>query len=357
MPKNGPGVATEATAAAMEGRGFYNRHSAMQAAGISLLLADWEDAVRNTVVDQGPLLIADYGSSQGRNSMAPMRIAIEELRHRVGKDRPIQIVHTDLPSNDFVALFTTLAEDPSSYLNGTANVFPSAIGRSYFAPIFPPSTVNLGWNTWTVHWMSGEIILAADHVFPGLSLLPTVLADVRKRQEEDWRAFLSSRSKEHKKGARLLSAFVGRDSDGTGWNWIGDHFWYAIEDLGRKGVLDKDEMLRMTVPANGRTLEQIREPFGDANHFEGLKIVKAEMLIVPDNVWKTYQDNHDKRLLGTTHANMIRAISGPVLANVLASRSDAGNVLDKIYSGLSERLASDPKVHEGRLALVVLEKS
>jgi hypothetical protein len=39
-------------------------------------------AVRNIVLDPGdePVVIADYGSSQGKNSLAPMRIAIRNLR-------------------------------------------------------------------------------------------------------------------------------------------------------------------------------------------------------------------------------------------------------------------------------------
>jgi hypothetical protein len=48
-----------------------------------------------------PIIIADYGSSQGRNSMTPMRIAVRSLRRRVGSYRPIFVFHVDLPSNDF----------------------------------------------------------------------------------------------------------------------------------------------------------------------------------------------------------------------------------------------------------------
>ena len=64
----------------MEGGGFYNRHSALQAAGIARLLPYLEQAARSVEIGDEPVVIADYGSSQGRNSMAPMRIAIEELR-------------------------------------------------------------------------------------------------------------------------------------------------------------------------------------------------------------------------------------------------------------------------------------
>jgi hypothetical protein len=91
------------------------------------------------------LVIVDYGSSQGRNSMAPMRMAIEELRCRTGTEAP-EVIHTDLPTNDFSSLFEALQAEPNSYLSGTFNIFPAAIGRSYFEPLLPPRRIHLGWN-------------------------------------------------------------------------------------------------------------------------------------------------------------------------------------------------------------------
>ncbi|HEY5410364.1 MAG TPA: hypothetical protein VIJ94_06525, partial [Caulobacteraceae bacterium] len=150
---------------AMEGGGFYNRNSNLQAAGIALALPLLETATDAIPVEgAAPLVVADYGCSQGRNSMRPMRLAIDTLRRRIGPDRPIEVIHTDLPSNDFTSLFTTLSEDPASYLAGQPRVFPSAIGRSYFEPILPPGRVNLGWNTWTLHWLSRNPVEVGDHV-------------------------------------------------------------------------------------------------------------------------------------------------------------------------------------------------
>src|SRR3546814_3526569 len=101
-----------------------------------------------------PRVFVEYGCSQGRNSMAPMRAAIEALRVRTGEDRAVEVVHTDLPSNDFTSLFTTLDDDPGSYLSGQSNVFPSDIGRSYFDTILPPSRVDLGWSSNAHHCVS-----------------------------------------------------------------------------------------------------------------------------------------------------------------------------------------------------------
>ena len=71
----------------MQGRGFYNQHSEVQAR--SALEADGvlERALASVAISPGPLTIADFGSSQGRNSMrhAPFDngdvpgLALEEL--------------------------------------------------------------------------------------------------------------------------------------------------------------------------------------------------------------------------------------------------------------------------------------
>src|SRR3954454_23746332 len=160
------------TQTAMEGAGFYNRHSSAQAAGIDQMLALLEGAANQVVVGDETLVIADYGASQGRNSMAPMRVAIECVRARSGGDKPVLVFHTDLPSNDFTSLFKALKDDPNSYLTGSTDIFSAAVGRSFFDTILPPGQVHLGWNSWAVHWLSQKSADAPDHVSPTLSGIP-----------------------------------------------------------------------------------------------------------------------------------------------------------------------------------------
>jgi hypothetical protein len=344
-------------AAAMEGSGFYNRHSTMQAAGISLLLGKWEKAISEVELDDGPYVIADYGASQGRNSMTPMRMAIEGLRKRTAHDIPIEVIHTDLPSNDFTALFTTLDDDPTSYLKGTRNVFSSAVGRSYFEPILRPGTVRLGWNTWSLHWMSGAPIAAPDHVLPGLTGSPDVLARLQQRQDADWRRFLECRSEELSAGAKLLSAFTTRDAEGvSGWEWLGGELWQSLCDLGDEGVLSSKELDHTTVPAAGRSVDEIRAPFGDEGVFAGIHLDSVELLKVPDPIWMAFQDDGDLRQYGANHANSVRAWSGPSIAKALEPRADTVLVLDRLFARLAERVAASPDVHEPYLAVVELTR-
>ena len=71
----------------MEGEGAYNRYAKLPAGGAALALPLLEKAVRCVELDTGdqPVVIADYGSSQGKNSMVPIQVAIQGLRHRLGR--------------------------------------------------------------------------------------------------------------------------------------------------------------------------------------------------------------------------------------------------------------------------------
>jgi hypothetical protein len=78
----------------MEGGGSYNLHAKIPAGGGNLALPYLEKAARSCTLRSGsaPIVIADYGSSQGKNSLAPVRAAIRCLRTRVGKEWAVVVI-------------------------------------------------------------------------------------------------------------------------------------------------------------------------------------------------------------------------------------------------------------------------
>ena len=124
----------------MEGQGAYNKYARLPAGGAALALPLFESAASNVELDTSdlPLVIADYGSSQGKNSLAPMQAGVRILHHRLGPHRSISVYHIDQPSNDFRTLFEVLDADPDRYTLGDPNVFPGAIGRSFYENVLPP---------------------------------------------------------------------------------------------------------------------------------------------------------------------------------------------------------------------------
>ena len=86
-----------------------------------------------------PIAIADHGAATGYNSLLPIGAAITVLRTCTRADHAILVAaHTDLPDNDFTALFTTLTGG-SGQLPGllTRPPSPPRSGRSFYQQILP----------------------------------------------------------------------------------------------------------------------------------------------------------------------------------------------------------------------------
>ena len=75
-----------------------------------LVLPLLEQAVRDIILPSGnaPIVVADYGSSQGKNSVVRKNSAIEGLRKSLDADRPIAVAHVNQTVNDFNTLFQVL---------------------------------------------------------------------------------------------------------------------------------------------------------------------------------------------------------------------------------------------------------
>lgn len=331
-----------ATIAAMAGGGQYNRHSRLQLANLQSALPLWEDAAAAVAEDSAGLVtVADYGASQGRNSMGPMGRAIDLVRGR-DADRPVQVVHTDLPSNDFASLFTLLADDPASYLRGRGDVHPLAVGRSYFDAVLPAGSVDLGWSSNALHWMSRSPIEVDDHAWATFSASAPARAAVDAVLADDWLQFLRARSRELRPGGRVVCQFMGRGDERQGFEWMADHFWQAIVSLREAGLLTEAETLRMTAPSAGRSPQQVAAPF-EAGLVPELALDHLSRYASPDPFWDEYQQTGDAPQLGTRWAAMMRAANGPNFAAALDPSRDRDALLDALADELALRISGDPQ--------------
>jgi hypothetical protein len=341
----------------MEGGGFYNRNSAMQAAGIARVLPMWGKIASTVPVGDEPIVIADYGSSQGRNSMAPMRIAIAALRAASEPGRTVQVIHTDLPSNDFASLFQALAEEPDSYLNDAAGIFPSAVGRSYFEPIIVPETVHLGWNSWTLQWLSRNPIEVADHIVAGFGANDAAKMAVREQAAQDWRDFIAARACELRPGAKLFCLCAAAQDDRRTWEWLFGELWGAIVDMRGAGLLTEAELKRMTLPLAARTLGDIKAPFAEGGTCCRMEIEFADVVITPDPFWPEFEKTGDAEHLGQSWAGIWRGAIGPTLASALNPDRDQVAVLDDLFSRFAARIAASPQEQQNSIAIVILRKT
>jgi len=347
--------------APMEGRGAYNRSSRVQAAGLLPAVSLLEEAAKAVALASAPepIVIADYGSSEGRNSMLPIGAAIKALRERVGRERAIGVVHTDLPGNDFSALFQVLASDPDSYLRGDEAAFPSAVGRSYFGQILPSRSVTLGWSSWAIQWLSRIPGPIPDQVQVAFSSDAAARAAYSRQAAEDWRAFLTARSLEMRPGARLVVLTMAIDDAGDfGYRPLLQAMYAALLDMRRDGFIAADELRRMAIPTVGRTGAEFAAPFADGGRFLDLTIGHLEVFHGEDRIWAEFEADRDALAFGRKWAAFSRASVFPTLAEALEgpSESRSGLFMGKLEADLAARLSAAPEPMTIPLARMVVEK-
>jgi hypothetical protein len=329
----------------MEGGGSYNRHAKLPAGGGSLALPYLEKAAQSCALPPGSnaIVMADYGSSQGKNSLSPMRAAIRCLRTRVGNERSVMVVHVDQHANDFNTLFDVLHRDPERYSMNDPNIFPSAIGRSFYENVFPREQVDLGWCSYAAVWLSRVPALIPGH-FVMLASTGNIRAAFDRQAADDWRLFLSLRARELRPGGRLVVVLPGLSDNGaSGFELLFNCANAVLEELVDERVIGDDERKRMVLGTYPRRRAQLLEPFSADGRFESLSVEHCELLDLPDAAWEDYQLDGDVQALVRRHAAFFRAVFVPSLASAI---SDAGRrqafadcVEQKLKQRLSERRA------------------
>lgn len=348
--------------APMEGEGAYNRSSYVQAAGLSPAVPFLEQAAALVDLPRFPdaVVVADYGSSQGRNSLEPMGVAIRALRRRTPHEQATSVVHTDLPDSDYAALFQTLETDERSYLRIGPAIFASAVGRSFYEQILPTGSVTLGWSSWAVQWLSHAPAPIPDQVQVAYSQDKSVLAAYNRQAAEDWRAFLAHRDRELRPGGRLVVLTMALTDDGDfGYRPLLDAMYAALVRLVEEGFIKVAELHRMAIPTVGRSLADIKAPFFDGGRFGGLVIEHAEVFLGEDPFWEDYRRDGIATAFAARWSAFSRASVLPTLAQALDGGSDDPRhaaFLDQVEAGVTARLAAEPEKMIVPLAAAVFAK-
>jgi hypothetical protein len=338
----------------MAGGGFYNLHSLMQREGISSILHLVDD-LSNSIDLKGEIItICDYGCSQGTNSLTPVKCSINRLKQRTSDLTPVRVIHTDLPSNDFSTLFDTVNSDPDSYINTFQHIYPMAVGRSYFEQILPSCSVNLAWNSWTLHWLRDK---------PNLELFQkmnnpekSIEQAIANQLDSDWRAFLQARSNELRPLGGLISIFGARSQFKVGLQHISHCLRDIIKNMISSGRITKEEQMRYSKPTAQRSLEQIKAPFVDTGIFAGLKPIVIDVIPVKDVFWDDFINTKDAITYGQRWSNTMRALFEPSLQQAFFDKSNSAEVINEIFNHLSIKLSfcTEPNIHY--MGVVVLQK-
>jgi hypothetical protein len=326
--------------------GFYSSHSRPQQGAGSYGFTMLEEAARTVPLpDDGGqgVVVADMGAAQGRSELEPLGIVVRELRARLGEGPPVAVVHTDLPGNDFTALFELVETAPDSYLHAASGVFPYAAGRSFFGPLFPEQTLTLGWSAIAVHWLSEVPCPLPDHVYSSFATGEQAEA-FAARSAADWHRFLAHRAAELVPGGQVV--IVGGAAEPGGISGA-EPLMGTAEDVARdmvgEGLLSRDELAVMTVPTWNRTPGDFAAPFQDRSL--DLELLEDEVHVLPDLFAAAYASSGDAEVLADGVTSFVRAFTEPSLfGEVLASRApdERAALANEFYGRVHDLIRSEP---------------
>jgi hypothetical protein len=344
------------------GSASYTASTRLQAAGLRPAMAIFEEAASVVPLPRAPqpIVIADYGAATAHNSLLPIGAAIDVLRKRSRPEQSVVVLHTDVPDNDFTAMFRTLADDPDTYLAKDAATFASAIGRSFYEQILPSGSVHLAWSAWAIQWLSKVPAPIPDHLLVAYSGDEDARAAYAKQAAHDWHEFIAFRGRELRRGGRLVVMTMAVDDDGQfGYRPLFGCMVDTLEEFRRDGLLTEDEVRRMTIPVVARREQDFFAPFAPSGRFEQLVIDHLEVFNAEDRFWSQYQVDRDATAFGAAWAAFVKAAVCPTLLGALdGGRADprASQFLDRLEAGIAQRLAAAPEQMQIPLAHLVLIK-
>jgi len=329
----------------MAGHGYYSANSRPQHAAASVAYPYLEAAAGAVPApDAGtPLTIGDFGCAGGANEMEPMARAVAGFRQR-GVDAPIEVVHTDLPENDFTPLFELLGT-AASYTAGQGGLYPMVVGRTLYGPLLPDRRLHLGWSGITLHWLSAVPRPIVGSVYANL----TTGADrdaLRQRAEDDWRTFLTERARELVDGGELVLVAGASQPDGQSgaealFTIIGD----VLAAMVSAGRLRAGELARIFYPTWNRTPAEWLAPF-DGPLGEDFTVVDSRLDASADaETYPYFARDHDAAAFAEAYPRFVRAITEhPFFRSLDPDRPPAERaaVADDFYDRLRAALQAHP---------------
>jgi gibberellin A4 carboxyl methyltransferase len=344
------------TTEGMKAGGYYDDHSEYQratAASTARFIPDSVAAVPLPDRDR-MFVIADYGASTGRNSVASVRSAVDAVRSR-RPDQPVAVIHNDLATNDWNELFTNVASAPDSYVHAAGpSALPLASAVSFFEPAAPSGSVHLGLSFSAAHWLRTQ----PDVSVPGGFYFSEATGDARAaltaQAAADWIAFLSARAADLVPGGRLLVQGVGTEEGGQeGPKVTAGKLLLAMSEVAGELVaeakLDATCAERYVLPVYARTPAEARAPLEgpDAPLRDQFEVITCRTDPVANPYLEKWRADGDGAAYGRSYSAFVRAFTESSLREHLFGPGAVGGgsdaLLDEYFARLAKRFAADPE--------------
>jgi hypothetical protein len=344
---------------AMRGAGYYSVHTIGAKTVIDAAADLVLEAARTIKLPDAaaPFAVADYGCADGGTSIDLHRALIGDIRKRE-PGRPIALYYTDLPGNDYSALFKRLQGllpmDAVGFTN-FEQVYPFASGTTFYRQIAPAGTLSLGFSATAMHWMSTRPRSITGHVH-SVGAKGEELAAFRAQSLKDWETILRHRAAELRPGGWLVMANFCIDEEGrylghTGGQSMFDQYerhWRALHEA---GAITRAEYDRATFQQHYRTPEECAAPFrdpGSAVSRAGLELVKIFTRVTPCPYAVDFRRHGDAAAFAKAYIPTLRSWSESTFAGALdpaRPAAERAEIIDRFYDSYEQAVAKEPEGH------------
>ncbi len=352
------GQAETAGFMAMKGAGYYSKSTGGAREVINLAAPMILDAIaRMGLADDGAVFrCSDMGCADGGTSVEMWTQVLGEVRKRYAS-RPIEIVYTDLPRNDFSQLFRMIhgQTDIKSYYGSIPEVYPFASGTSFHQSIFPAGTLNLAFSATASHYISKVPCNITNHVHM-VGASGAERAAYLETGRVEWERLLQYRARELAKGGRLVFLNFGIDEKGrylgsTGGVSMFDTFDRHWRALAKEGIISASEYVNTNFPQVYRTTDEFVAPLKDVAspvYRAGLRLEHVVSRHHRCPYERAFDEHKDAARFAREYIPTLRSWSEPTFASGLdAARpaADRQRILDTFYGRYEADVARDPKGH------------
>jgi hypothetical protein len=346
-------------AIAMRGAGYYSSHTIGAKTVIDAATDLVLEAARDIKLEQTetPFGIADYGCADGGTSIDLHRALIADIRSRE-PDRPIALTYTDLPGNDFSALFKRLQGQLPMDPVGLSNIdrlFTLASGTSFYRQVVPSGSLAIGFSATAMHWMSILPGRITGHVH-SVGAKGAEYHAFRAQSLKDWETILLHRAAELRPGGWLVMANFCIDEQGyylghTGGISMFDQYERHWRDLFEAGAITRAEYDRATFQQHYRTPDECAAPFRDPESFvsrAGLELVRSFTRVTRCPYAAAFERDRDATGFARSYIPTLRSWSESTFFGALdPSRplEERQALIDRYYAAYEADVAAHPEGH------------
>lgn len=354
---------------AMKGSGYYSERTAGAKIAIDAVQSLMEKALLE-IPKITTLRMADYGSADGGTSQEMWSNLINKVRKN-NDNRDIEILYTDLASNDFSTLFRTMqgmqgdpkfafqVKDPNTYIHGC--------GTGFHQKLMGKNSLSLGFSATAMHYVSEKPCQIQNHVHM-VGASDDEKDKFQKKALKDWESILLARSDELISGGRFICLNFGIDEKGrhlgnTGGHSMFDKFNFHWKTLKDEKIITDNEYKSATFAQHYRTISEFRKPFDDEQssvYQSGLRLISCTTKLTDCPYKLNYKKNKDKMTNKEYALSLIptmRSWSETVFRTALTGREEKqiNEIVNNFYSRYENEITKNPEGHAMDYIHVIME--